>query len=94
MKPQLTESSVLRRSPSAAFQVLEGEAILIHVPSGTYFSLNKVGTELWQMLDGRQDIAACAATLAGRYQVEESVVIADLLELGEKMAAEGLVEAA
>ena len=82
----------LSRSPNATFQVVADEAILIHLHTGTYFSLNKVGTEFWQMLDGQQTIGEHAAALAKKYNVDETRVIGDLLRLAEKMAADNLVD--
>ena len=145
-------NTVLKRSDNVTFQAVAGEAILIRMDTGTYFSLNQVGTDFWQMLDGRdpisyhanriaskyneqtgaffnglvamaadpsqkgdQAIAALAQsyslpeaivrqnldklaagqpaeTLARAYMVEDSMVLADLLELATKLAAEELVE--
>ena len=84
----------LRRSANATYQVVADEAILIRLDTGTYFSLNKIGTEFWNMLDGAQTIAGHAAALAKKYEVEEAMVTADLLELAAKMAADKLVDEA
>lgn len=84
--------SRLQRRPDVTFQAVAGEAILIRMDSGTYFSLNKVGTEFWDRLDGQQTIAQHAAALAGKYNVEVAMVTDDLLELAGKLAAERLVD--
>ena len=60
----MDEKTILQRSENAAFEVVAGEAILIRLDTGTYFSLNKVGTEFWEMLDGRQSISDHAAVIA------------------------------
>lgn len=82
----------LRRSADTTFQVVADEAILIRLDTGTYFSLNRIGTEFWNMLDGEQTIEQHAKTLAAKYRVDEAVVRADLLELAGKMAADDLVD--
>lgn len=82
----------LKRGSQATFQVVADEAILIHMDTGTYYSLNKVGTEFWNLLDGQQTLQEHAATLAQKYNVETTIVLNDLLELAEKLAAEKLVE--
>ncbi|MBP7693528.1 MAG: PqqD family protein [Anaerolineales bacterium] len=91
MTPSLTAASRLARGPKATFQVVAEEAILIHLDTGTYYSLNRVGTELWERLDGEQTLQAHAAALAQKYTVEEARVLADLLELGGRLLAEDLV---
>ena len=64
---KIDSSTRLQRNVNTTFQVVADEAILIHLNSGTYFSLNKVGTEFWQILDGEQTIQDHAATLAAKY---------------------------
>ncbi|MFZ0547649.1 MAG: PqqD family protein [Candidatus Promineifilaceae bacterium] len=85
-------TTVLKRSDNAAFEVVADEAILIRLDTGTYFSLNKIGTEFWEMLDGRQSLTNHAAAIAAKYDVETEMVLADLIELAGKMAVDDLVE--
>ncbi len=86
-------NTILTRSENAAFEVVADEAILIRLDTGTYFSLNKVGTEFWEMLDGQQSISDHAAVIANKYAVETTIVLPDLLELAGKMADDDLVVA-
>ena len=88
----MDSNTKLKRSTNATFQIVAEEAILIHLNTGTYFSLNKVGTEFWNMLDGEQSIAQHAATLAKKYDVDAAMVTSDLLELAGKMAKDDLVD--
>jgi hypothetical protein len=88
----MDSSTRLRRNTNTTFQVVADEAILIHLNTGAYFSLNKVGTEFWQMLDGAQTIGQHAEIIARKYEVDTATVAADLLELAEKMAADNLVD--
>jgi hypothetical protein len=87
----LDKNSVLKRAENVTFEVVADEAILIDINTGTYFSLNEIGTEFWEMLDGKQSIAQHAATIATKYEVETSMVIDDLLELAEEMAKDSLI---
>lgn len=86
--------SRLKQAANVTFQTVAGEAILIRLDTGTYFSLNKVGTEFWEMLEGSQTIDEQAATLAANYGVGVDVVQADLLELATALLEEKLVEIA
>lgn len=71
----LDTGTVLRRSDDVTFQAVAGEAILIHMLTGTYFSLNEVGTEFWERLDGRQTIGQHAAAIAAKYNEKTAVYI-------------------
>lgn len=87
----MDKNSVLQRAASVTFEVVADEAILIDITTGTYFTLNEIGTEFWQMLDGKQSVAQHAAIIATKYEVETSMVIGDLLELAEEMANDSLL---
>lgn len=84
-------STRFQRSPNATFQVVADEAILIHLQTGVYYSLNEVGTAFWQLLDGERTLNDCAAHIAAEYNAPVEVVLADLEELVKELAEEGLV---
>lgn len=87
----MDKNSILQRAENVTFEVVADEAILIDITTGTYFSLNEVGTEFWQMLDGEQTVAQHATAIASKYEVEPDMVVADLLELAEEMAKDKLI---
>jgi hypothetical protein len=80
-----------QHSLNAAHQTVGEEAILINLNTGSYYSLNDTGTMFWELLDGQRTIADCARLIAGEYDVEASVVEADLLELAADFKQEGLI---
>lgn len=82
----------LKRSANATYQVVADEAILIHMKSGVYYSLNEVGTAFWQLLDGTRSTADCAGTLATEYAAPVDVIQADLFEVATDLVREGLAE--
>ena len=81
----------LRRSPDATFQIVADEAILIHLQSGVYYSLNEVGTAFWNLLDGQRTLHECAGQIAGEYNAPPEEVLSDLVALADELKAEGLV---
>jgi hypothetical protein len=82
----------LKRSTDVTYQVVAEEAILIRMSTGTYFSLNAIGTEFWNMLDGEQTVQQQAIIIATKYKVDVPMVVTDLLELAGKMQADDLIE--
>ena len=83
----------LKRSENVTFQNVAGEAILIRLNTGTYFSLNKVGTEFWEMLDGQQTIEQHAITLANKNNRIVQSAVTGLQELAERIDREHQAEA-
>ena len=88
---KLNKESILQRAENVTFEVVADEAILIDINTGIYFSLNEVGTEFWEMLDGQQTIEQHASSLAAKYEVETNMVVDDLLELAAEMANDRLI---
>lgn len=82
----LNTDTILKRSDRATFQVVAGEAILIHLDSGTYFSLNKVGTEFWELLDGQKTIHEHAQAIAMQYNQLTSAIADDVRHFAEHIA--------
>jgi hypothetical protein len=89
----LDSATRLKRSANATFQIIAGEAILIHMNTGVYYSLNDVGTSFWNMLDGQRTIGECADAIAGEYDAPREQVLSDLIELANDLAAEDLAVA-
>lgn len=89
---KLTGETRLKQSANATYQIVAGEAILIHIRSGVYYSLNEVGTAFWQLMDGARTITDCANLLAKEYQAPAEEIQSDLTELGEDLVREGLAE--
>ncbi|MBI1801785.1 MAG: PqqD family protein [Chloroflexi bacterium] len=89
----MNATTQLRRSPDASYQDIAGEAILIHLKTGVYYSLNEIGTFFWNQLDGERTIAGYAQLIAGESVDAPPIetITADLIELAEKLAKENLV---
>ncbi len=86
----MKEDTRIRHSPNATFQIVADEAILIHLNTGVYYSLNDVGTAFWNLMDGQRTIGECADAVAAEYDAPRDVVLSDLLELAAELAAEDL----
>lgn len=90
---KIAPDGVFRRSPNATHQSVAGEAIVIDINSGQYYSLNDSGTWLWEHLDGQRTVAQLAAELAEYCEIPDQVemVQADLVELLTDLRQEKLV---
>ncbi len=82
----MNRDTILRRSDNVTFQTVAGEAILIRMDTGTYFSLNPVGTDFWELLDGRTTIAEHAAAIASKYNHKADELAAAIMALVQEKA--------
>jgi hypothetical protein len=53
-------------------------AVLVSPEAGDLRVLNQVGAAIWQLLDGRRDVAALEAELVRRYRIPVAQASADL----------------
>jgi Coenzyme PQQ synthesis protein D (PqqD) len=61
-----------------AFEVLDGEAVVLDLESGIYYSFNPVATRVLQLLAEDLDVEQVRATLLEEFDVDEETVAADV----------------
>lgn len=82
----------IRRAPTAVSQEIDGETVIIDLRSEQYFSLNSVGSRIWQLLGEGAGLDAIHAQLVSEYAVDGELVRRDLLNLIARLQQAGLVE--
>ena len=67
----MTDSLVARYSvsPEVVESKVGNEMVLLHLGSGTYFSLDVLGTRIWEALKVTTPLPAICATIAGEFRV-------------------------
>lgn len=87
----------VRASDKVLSQVLDGEAVLLDLGSGTYFGLNEVGTVVWSCINppGASEEAVRLDTIVEKivadYEVNEQQACKDLFELLDELLSKGIV---
>lgn len=71
--------------------VIDGEAIIINLESGLYYSLDQFGAAAWELLAAGHSIAESAGALAQACKADASVIAADLQRLADELALNTLV---
>lgn len=78
-------------SDEVAGEVVESEAILINFGTGMYYTLDKVGADVWQLLEGSHTVAEMTPIIAERYGVDADRVARDLDRVVQSLLDERLV---
>ena len=73
-------------------QEFDEEIVLLNIQSEQYFSLDEVGSLIWMTLSATGSVEMTFQQLQTLYSVEASRLRADLVELVEQLAKNGLVE--
>lgn len=71
---------------------LGGETVILGMTKGRYYGVGEVGARVWQLIQTPTRLDELKRTIVSEYDVTPERCEADLLQLLEKMLAEGLVE--
>jgi len=74
-----------------AAKVLDGEAIIINLSNGIYYSMDKVGGVLWAMLTEGHSLEEILAAIVARYDVSPEQARADIERLAAELLQENVV---
>lgn len=72
-----TDASRVSRSPRIASRVLEGQAVIVVGDARRLYTLNGVGTEVFELADGRS-VGEIVEEVRVRYAVDADVVRSDV----------------
>ena len=87
--------SVLRPNAAAvAAKVIDGEAIIMNLNNGAYYSMDGVGAVIWELIEGGHSAEAIRDGVASRYALPVESVQADVQRLLDELLAEQLIVAA
>jgi hypothetical protein len=76
----LSPDDRLACSPEVLSRVLDGEAILLHLGSGTYFGMNEVATRAWELIVAGTTYAAMCSSLVAEFEVSQAEIERDMRE--------------
>jgi Coenzyme PQQ synthesis protein D (PqqD) len=74
-----------------AAKEVDGEAVLINLSNGMYYSMDLVGGFIWSLIENGNDLDTIADAVASRYGIEKSVATADVETLAKQLVEERLV---
>ena len=73
-------------------QEIGEETILLDTQGGRYFSLDPVGTRMWQLIRQHGSLRLVYDSILAEYDVEAERLEADLIALAAKMTDKGLAQ--
>ncbi|HVY27473.1 MAG TPA: PqqD family protein [Polyangiaceae bacterium] len=79
-------------SEDVVCEVAEGEAVLLDLKRGVYYSLDPVGSRFWELLRAGSDLATARECLLAEYDVTPDQLGRDLERLVEDLAQRGLLQ--
>jgi hypothetical protein len=80
-----------RDSENVAAKVMDGEAVIINLANGMYYSMDNTGAVMWAMIAAGYSLDEVATALAERYDVSHERALADVDRLVGELLAESLL---
>ena len=71
--------------------ILEGEAVLLNLDNGMYYSLNRVGTVIWELCDGQRTFADILEKICDRFEVDRHQARRDLMTITSQLVEQKLL---
>ena len=75
-------------------EVLNGEAVVLNLKTGTYFSLNPSGSRIWQLIEELGELTSVRDAMLREFEVRPERLDADLESLLEELEQRGLISRA
>lgn len=77
--------------PEAFTTEVDDRIVILEYESGTYFTLNEVGSRIWQLLAQGNTVQAIRDQLLQEYEVSKERLEQDLLGILKQLQAKGLI---
>jgi len=72
-----------KRGEQIIAQKAANDVVLLNMEDGNYYSLNEIGSRVWELCDGNHSVSQLVATLAGEYDAPAQALERDVVELLE-----------
>ena len=88
----VSESSVVHAGPDVVSCDLVGSSALLDMKSSTYYALNPVGSQVWELIQQPTSVSNICEKVVARYDVDPDRCCKDVLALLRRLSDAGLVK--
>jgi hypothetical protein len=78
-------------SDNVISEIIDGEAMIINLDNGFYFSMEQVGTHIWEAIEQGASFDQIAAGVKRRYYGDPQTIDIGVRQLIDQLLAEGLI---
>ncbi len=82
---------IVAKSPKTAWQIIEGEAVLLSMDTKVLRGLNPVGSRIWELIDGQRSLEEITGVIVQEFEVAPAVAVQDVRAFVQELLDRGLV---
>ncbi len=82
---------IVAKSPKTAWQIIEGEAVLLSMDTKVLRGLNPVGSRIWELIDGQRSLEEITGVIVQEFEVAPGVAMQDVQAFIQSLLDRGLV---
>lgn len=87
----VSPEDIFKKNERVPWRKIEEEAILVKVDSGEVIHLNEVATEIWQAIDGKENVSAIISHIHDTFEVKKEEAEKDALEFIRALADKKII---
>ena len=91
-KPKISLQSIVAAGKDQVSADLAGEAVILHLKTGVYYSLDPVGKQIWDLIQKPKRVKDIRQSVLELYEVDSERCESDLLALLRQLADENLIK--
>ncbi len=92
MSLPLSANTIVVASTEQVSCAVGEESVILGLQNSVYYGVSPVGASIWKLLQRKRSVAELRDAVLEEYDVEKERCERDVLDLLEKMQAEGLIE--
>jgi len=81
----------IRLSKKTVWRKVDDEAVIMNIENGNYYSLDEIGTEIWEQFVKGLSLGEIIQKIAGKYGVESGMVQRDIEKLIKTLLKEKII---
>src|SRR5260221_1438674 len=85
------QTRLRRKDDDIVAKIMDGEAVIINLANGIYYSSDHVGAVFWKWIEKRYSLEEIAAAIVARYDVPRALAEDDAIRLGGELLQHELV---
>lgn len=88
----LNEKNIIQKSDNSIESTIDGDIVLMNLDNNEYYSMDDIGSAIWNMLNEPRSINSLIEELMKQYKVDREVCAKDTMKFLEQLYDKGIIK--